>query len=212
MHVLGRNGEVLVAVRGDGAPPHTMENSQRKAYTSRTFRIPSGEFVQRVKDNPTTGAVHLTGIITAQGASRIKAGDDVTGAVGVPERQAARRTKRAQRPASTRSPTSSINVPQDRGADLRRAKPMRTATPIRRRSAWHIRSVSRGSCLSLPLFLLGRGPCTVFSLPRLAGVWRSPWPFTGCRASASRGEEGILAPLLLTPRSGQLSRSRLSMS
>jgi len=41
-HVLGRNGETLVALRGDGAPPHTMENSQRKAYTSRTFRIPSG--------------------------------------------------------------------------------------------------------------------------------------------------------------------------
>ena len=54
VHVLGRNGEVLVAVRGDGAPPHTMETSQRKAYTARTFRIPSGEFVQRVKDNPTT--------------------------------------------------------------------------------------------------------------------------------------------------------------
>jgi len=45
VHVLGRNGEVIVAVRGDDAPPHTMENSQRKAYTSRTFRIPSGEFV-----------------------------------------------------------------------------------------------------------------------------------------------------------------------
>ena len=57
VHVLGHNGEVLVAVRGDGAPPHTMENSQRKAYTARTFRIPSGEFAQRVKDNPTTGAV-----------------------------------------------------------------------------------------------------------------------------------------------------------
>ena len=83
VHVLGRNGEVLVAVRGDNAPPHTMENSQRKAYTSRTFRIPSGEFVQRVKDNPTLGAVHLTGIIAAQGALPIKVGDEVIGAVGV---------------------------------------------------------------------------------------------------------------------------------
>src|ERR1700759_1835689 len=83
VHVLGRNGEVLVAVRGNGAPPHTMENSQRKAYTARTFRIPSGEFVQRVKDNPKLGAVHLTGIIAAQGALPIKAGDDVIGAVGV---------------------------------------------------------------------------------------------------------------------------------
>src|SRR5215472_1412894 len=83
VHVLGRNGETLVAVRGDGAPPHTMENSQRKAYTSRTFRIASGEFVQRVKDNPTTGAVHLSGIIAAQGALPIKVGDEVIGAVGV---------------------------------------------------------------------------------------------------------------------------------
>jgi uncharacterized protein GlcG (DUF336 family) len=83
VHVLGRNGEVLVAVRGDGAPPHTMENSQRKAYTARTFRIPSGEFAQRVKDNPTLSAVHLTGIIAAQGALPIKVGDEVIGAVGV---------------------------------------------------------------------------------------------------------------------------------
>ena len=83
VHVLGRNGETLVAVRGDGAPPHTMENSQRKAYTSRTFRIPSGEFVQRVKDNPTMGAVHLSGIIAAQGALPIKVGDEVIGAIGV---------------------------------------------------------------------------------------------------------------------------------
>src|SRR6201988_1595951 len=83
VHVLGRHGEVLVAVRGDGAPPHTMENSQRKAYTARTFGIPSGEFVQRVKDNPTLGAVHLTGIIAAQSALPIKVGDEVIGAVGV---------------------------------------------------------------------------------------------------------------------------------
>jgi uncharacterized protein GlcG (DUF336 family) len=83
VHVLGRNGEVLVAVRGDGAPPHTMENSQRKAYTARTFRIPSGEFAQRVKDNPTLSAVHLTGIIAAQGGLPIKVGDEVIGAVGV---------------------------------------------------------------------------------------------------------------------------------
>jgi uncharacterized protein GlcG (DUF336 family) len=83
VHVLGRNGEVLVAVRGDGAPPHTMENSQRKAYTARTFRIPSGEFAQRVKDNPTLSAVHLTGVIAAQGALPIKVGDEAIGAVGV---------------------------------------------------------------------------------------------------------------------------------
>src|SRR5438105_1404447 len=41
--VVGRTGEVIVQLRGDNASPHTMENSFRKAYTSRTFRIPSGE-------------------------------------------------------------------------------------------------------------------------------------------------------------------------
>ncbi len=73
----------IVQLRGDDAGPHTIENSQRKAYTARTFRISSGEFVQRVKDNPTTGAVHLTGIVAAQGALPIKIGDEVIGAAGV---------------------------------------------------------------------------------------------------------------------------------
>ncbi len=81
--VVGRNGEIIVQLRGDDAGPHTIENSQRKAYTARTFRISSGEFVQRVKDNPTTGAVHLTGIVAAQGALPIKIGDEVIGAAGV---------------------------------------------------------------------------------------------------------------------------------
>jgi len=81
--VVGRQGEILVILRGDNSSPHTIENSRRKAYTARTFRIPSGEFAKRVKDNPTTGLVHLSGVIAAQGALPIKVGDDVVGAVGV---------------------------------------------------------------------------------------------------------------------------------
>ena len=81
--VVGRDGQVIVLLRGDDASPHTVENSRRKAYTARIFRIPSGVFAQRVKDNPTTGLVHLSGVIAAQGALPIKVGDDVIGAVGV---------------------------------------------------------------------------------------------------------------------------------
>ena len=81
--IVGRDGQVIVLLRGDNASPHTVENSRRKAYTARTFRIPSGEFAKRVKDNPTTGAVHLSGVVAAQGALPIKLGDDVAGAVGV---------------------------------------------------------------------------------------------------------------------------------
>jgi uncharacterized protein GlcG (DUF336 family) len=80
--VVGRNGEVLVQVRGDNTGPHTMENSMRKAYTSRTFRIPSGEMVQRLKDNPQLGLIHLSNVIANQGALPIKIGEETIGAVG----------------------------------------------------------------------------------------------------------------------------------
>ena len=43
--VVGRNGEIIVQIRGDNTGPHTVENSFRKAYTARTFRVPSGEIV-----------------------------------------------------------------------------------------------------------------------------------------------------------------------
>jgi uncharacterized protein GlcG (DUF336 family) len=83
VHVIGRNAEVLVAMRGDGASPHTMENSMRKAITARMQRRPSGEFATAVKDNPTAGALHLANMVPAQGALPISAGEDVIGAIGV---------------------------------------------------------------------------------------------------------------------------------
>ena len=83
VHVVGRTGEVLVALRGDNASPHTFENSMRKAYTARTFRVPSGEIVKRVKADPQFAGVFLTNIIATQGALPISIGDEVIGAVGV---------------------------------------------------------------------------------------------------------------------------------
>ncbi len=81
--VVGRNAEVLVQVRGDGTGPHTMENSFKKAYTARTFRIPSGEMEERLKKNPQMGAQYLTGFTTARGALPIMIGEEVIGAAGV---------------------------------------------------------------------------------------------------------------------------------
>jgi uncharacterized protein GlcG (DUF336 family) len=80
--VVGRNGETLVQVRGDNTGPHTMENSMRKAYTARTFRIPSGDMVTRVKNDPTLGLIHLSNVIANQGALPIKVGDETIGAAG----------------------------------------------------------------------------------------------------------------------------------
>lgn len=82
-HVIGRSGEVLVAMRGDDTGPHTLENSFKKAWTARAQRAPSVAFANAVKMNPTVGALHLTNMVPAQGGLPIMVGDDVIGAVGV---------------------------------------------------------------------------------------------------------------------------------
>ena len=80
--VVGRNGEIILQVRGDDTNPHTMENSFRKAYTSRTTRAPSGKMVERIKAEPTLAFVNLSNIIALRGALPIMLGDEVIGAAG----------------------------------------------------------------------------------------------------------------------------------
>src|SRR5437868_15426115 len=81
--VVGRNGEIIVQLRGDDASPHTIENSFRKAYTARTFRTASGEFGQRQKENAPGFALWLSNVSGTPGGLPIKIGEDVIGAVGV---------------------------------------------------------------------------------------------------------------------------------
>ena len=82
--VLNRAGRTAVVLHDDGANPHTIENSLRKAYTSLTFRTPSGEYGKRVTSNPTAaGALHLANITTLEGALPIMAGQELVGAIGV---------------------------------------------------------------------------------------------------------------------------------
>jgi uncharacterized protein GlcG (DUF336 family) len=80
--VVGRNGELLVHLRGDGTGPHTMDNSYRKAYTSRTTRQPSGELAKRFKADPALSLVTLPNMVAGQGALPIKIGEDTVGAAG----------------------------------------------------------------------------------------------------------------------------------
>jgi uncharacterized protein GlcG (DUF336 family) len=83
VHIIGNMGEVLVALRGDNTGPHTMENSMRKALTSRGTRLPSGQFAENVSKTPNAGALRLGNMIPARGALPIKAGEETIGAVGV---------------------------------------------------------------------------------------------------------------------------------
>jgi uncharacterized protein GlcG (DUF336 family) len=81
--VIDRAGLVKLQVRGDGASPHTMENSMRKAYTARTFRVSSAEFAKRMANDPVRAVMVLTNIVALAGALPIKVGDEVIGTVGV---------------------------------------------------------------------------------------------------------------------------------
>jgi len=81
--VVGRAGEVIVQIRGDGAGMHTFENSFRKAWTARSFRAPSATMEQRLKDNPNLPLIHLTNVIADKGGLPIKVGDDTIGGLGV---------------------------------------------------------------------------------------------------------------------------------
>jgi uncharacterized protein GlcG (DUF336 family) len=82
-HVLGREGQVIVALRNENAGLATWENSMKKAYTARTFARSSGEFAEGVKGNPNAGALWLTNIVPTQGALPIKVGNETIGAVGI---------------------------------------------------------------------------------------------------------------------------------
>ncbi len=82
--VVDREGLPLVMLRGDGAGLHTPEGADRKAYTARTFRAPSADFVKRMHDNPeAAGSIQYARVLALAGGLPIKAGNDVVGAVGV---------------------------------------------------------------------------------------------------------------------------------
>jgi uncharacterized protein GlcG (DUF336 family) len=82
--VVGRDGGIVAQIRGDGAAPHTMENSHRKAYTALTFGSPSANFAKEV--GTSEGArqrATLPGIIGIGGGLPIKVGNETIGAVGI---------------------------------------------------------------------------------------------------------------------------------
>jgi uncharacterized protein GlcG (DUF336 family) len=83
--VVDRAGETIVALRGDNASPHTMENARRKAYTALSFRTSTTAYAKRLADgNPVVREqVTLPNVIAIPGGLPIKAGDDFIGGVGV---------------------------------------------------------------------------------------------------------------------------------
>jgi uncharacterized protein GlcG (DUF336 family) len=82
--IVDRAGDTMVALRDDEAAPHTMENARRKAYTARTFKMTTEEFIKALEANPARRAqTTLPNVIAIPGGVPIKVGKDVIGGIGV---------------------------------------------------------------------------------------------------------------------------------
>ena len=82
--VVDRDGEVRFSVRANGANPHNFELSRRKAYTARTFRSPSADFIAKsAPDKDLAGQRMLKDVIPLGGGIPIMIGEDAIGAVGI---------------------------------------------------------------------------------------------------------------------------------
>jgi len=81
--VVDRDGLPIITMRDDNAGLHTPEGADRKAYTARTFRSPSADFVKRTSEPATSGSREYTRVLALAGGLPIKVGNDVVGAVGV---------------------------------------------------------------------------------------------------------------------------------
>jgi uncharacterized protein GlcG (DUF336 family) len=83
--VVDRAGLVRALIRGDGAAPHTLDSSSRKAYTAASLQRSTEELTKMVAGNPTAAGLRDINdkIIILGGGLPIKAGDEVIGGIGV---------------------------------------------------------------------------------------------------------------------------------
>ncbi len=82
--VVDRAGDLKVLLRGDTANPHNADLARRKAYTARTFGVPSMEVAKRT-NGPTdlSGQRFLVDIIPLGGGVPIMIGTDKIGGLGI---------------------------------------------------------------------------------------------------------------------------------
>jgi uncharacterized protein GlcG (DUF336 family) len=82
--VVDRAGDLKVLLRADTANPHNADLARRKAYTSRTFKVPSMDVAKRT-NGPTelSGQRFLVDIIPLGGGLPINIGNDTIGAIGI---------------------------------------------------------------------------------------------------------------------------------
>ena len=82
--VVDRAGDLKVLLRADTANPHNADLARRKAYTARTFKVPSMDVAKRT-NGPTdlSGQRYIVDIIPLGGGLPINVGNDTIGALGI---------------------------------------------------------------------------------------------------------------------------------
>jgi len=83
--VVDRSGLIRIQIRGDGAGPHTLDSSRRKAYTAASLGRPTADLVGIVTGNPANEGLRdmNESILILAGGIPIRAGEEVVGGIGV---------------------------------------------------------------------------------------------------------------------------------
>jgi uncharacterized protein GlcG (DUF336 family) len=81
--VVDASGARQAVLRGDNAGIHSLDSALGKAYTSASFKAPSGAVAERLLANPPTAQLGLLPhVLLLGGGLPIKVGDEVVGAIG----------------------------------------------------------------------------------------------------------------------------------
>lgn len=83
--IVDRAGVLRAMVRADGAGPHTVDSSRKKAYTAASLRRPTTELAELINKVPTLQALREMNdhILMVGGGLPIEIGSDVVGGIGV---------------------------------------------------------------------------------------------------------------------------------
>lgn len=82
--VVDRAGHVKAVVRADGAGPHTLDSSRRKAYTAASLGIGTTEAEAIARRHPAASSLRdIEGFLLLGGGLPIRADGEVVGAIGV---------------------------------------------------------------------------------------------------------------------------------
>jgi uncharacterized protein GlcG (DUF336 family) len=83
--VVDRTGVVRVVLRGDGAGPHTVDSSSKKAYTAASLRRPTSELAELITKVPTLQALRDMNdrVLILGGGLPIEINNEVVGGIGV---------------------------------------------------------------------------------------------------------------------------------